>query len=232
MRCAISESPHAAKPQKTSTADAESRWLPRKPAHIKGSKMRNPSMISIGKYLSEFTTNCRTVGGHANCARPRQRWQLLPLRSIWKTTRGIAQSKMTGAMITIPAASMSHHFAQVPIETTTGRQNQSIGKNARPAMAMPELIIAVGAKAMSPNFAMLSGDASRLVTCDPMIDQPSSSERCDRGRDRIEADSKSVVGPEEMAVAKIDPMRIAGQTRLPRSKIRLSATPSRRPQWC
>src|SRR4029077_14099882 len=42
------ESPHPARPQKTSTADAESRWLPRKPAHIKGSKMKKQIRSRLG----------------------------------------------------------------------------------------------------------------------------------------------------------------------------------------
>jgi hypothetical protein len=37
----------------------------------------------------------------------------------------------------------------------------------------------------------------------------------------LEADSKDAVGLEEIALAKIDPMRIAGQIRSLRSKIRL-----------
>jgi hypothetical protein len=41
----------------------------------------------------------------------------------------------------------------------------------------------------------------------------------------LEADSKDAVGLEEIALAKIDPMRIAGQIRSLRSKIRLSARP-------
>jgi hypothetical protein len=41
----------------------------------------------------------------------------------------------------------------------------------------------------------------------------------------LEADSKDAVGLEEIALAKIDPMRIAGQTRSVRSKIRLNARP-------
>jgi len=41
----------------------------------------------------------------------------------------------------------------------------------------------------------------------------------------LESDSQSAMGLEVMAVAKIDPMRMAGQARLPRNKITLSATP-------
>jgi hypothetical protein len=37
--------PHTAIPQKMKTTVAAFRWLPRKPAHIKGSKMRNPSRL-------------------------------------------------------------------------------------------------------------------------------------------------------------------------------------------
>jgi hypothetical protein len=72
----------------------------------------------------------------------------------------VAQSKVTGAVITIPVASMSHHFAQVTVETATGSAKPRALATPGPSTARPELIIAVGAKAMSTNFAMLSGDAN------------------------------------------------------------------------
>jgi hypothetical protein len=53
----------------------------------------------------------------------------------------IAQSKMTGAMIT-PAASVSHHFAQVPIEMTGESAKPKALARTGAAMAMPELITA------------------------------------------------------------------------------------------
>jgi hypothetical protein len=71
----------------------------------------------------------------------------------------IAQSKMTGAMITIPAASVSHHFAQVPIEMTGELAKPKALVRTGAAMAMPELITAVGAKEMSANLATWIGDA-------------------------------------------------------------------------
>ena len=74
----------------------------------------------------------------------------------------IAQSKMTGAMITIPAASVSHHVAQVPIEMTGESAKPKALARTGAAMAMPELITAVGTEEMSANLATLSGDASVL----------------------------------------------------------------------
>ena len=38
------DKPHAARPQKMSAAVAASRWVPRNPAHINGSKIRKPGM--------------------------------------------------------------------------------------------------------------------------------------------------------------------------------------------
>src|SRR6187200_3407361 len=72
----------------------------------------------------------------------------------------VAQSKMTGVVITIPVASKSHHLAQATIDTAA--------ESARPnALAMPvpaavrvELIIAIGAKAMTINFMMSTGELS------------------------------------------------------------------------
>src|SRR6476660_6090685 len=51
-----------------------------------------------------------------------------------------------------------------------------------------------------------------LVTLRPTIDQPCSGECCNRGGDRIGVRFKSAMGLEVMVVAKIDPMRMAGQT--------------------
>src|SRR6266404_8257086 len=62
----------------------------------------------------------------------------------------IAQSTTTGAMTKVPAASASHQVNQVMEESEKPpRMN--------PARAMVELIIAVGAKEMIANFAILEG---------------------------------------------------------------------------
>ncbi|SEE45957.1 hypothetical protein SAMN05444164_8189 [Bradyrhizobium erythrophlei] len=68
----------------------------------------------------------------------------------------VAQSTMTGAITRAPAASTSH---QVNPATTESEKPDSL-MSVKPAKAMAELIIVVGAKEMIANFATPDGVAN------------------------------------------------------------------------
>src|SRR5208283_2902808 len=72
---------------------------------------------------------------------------------------------MTGAIMTTPAASASHHLVQV---WTASAKPESLA-TTRPATAIAELIIAVGAMAMSVNFAMRGAVANVLEPYDQRL---------------------------------------------------------------
>src|SRR5947199_10777051 len=65
----------------------------------------------------------------------------------------IAQSTTTGAITKVPAASPSHQVNQV----TTESEKLSLLERMNPARTMVELIIVVGAKEITANFAILEG---------------------------------------------------------------------------
>ena len=77
----------------------------------------------------------------------------------------VAQSTMTGAMISVPPASAS----QRAVHLATGLARPTSLARTRPAMAMAALIIAVGAKAMTANFATPSGVANVSRPCDQRL---------------------------------------------------------------
>src|ERR1700722_17791384 len=84
----------------------------------------------------------------------------------------IAQSTTAGAMITVPAASASHHVANV----TTGLPKLVPLARIEPAIAAVELIIAVGTREMIANLAMPRGVAKVLRPSDQrMINQTPAS---------------------------------------------------------
>src|SRR3954468_1760854 len=70
----------------------------------------------------------------------------------------VAQSTMTGAMIKVPATSASHQVTPVTTEPAT----QSFSPRMKAPIATAELIIAVGTKEMSENFAMPTGVSNVL----------------------------------------------------------------------
>jgi hypothetical protein len=77
----------------------------------------------------------------------------------------IVQSSTTGTMIKMPVVSASHQVIQV----MTGSAKAAAFARVKPARAMVELIIAVGAKEMSANFAMPEGVASVLGPFDQRL---------------------------------------------------------------
>src|SRR5580704_9537802 len=77
----------------------------------------------------------------------------------------VAQSTMTGAMISVPPASAS----QRAVHLATGLASPTSLARTRPAVAMVALIIAVGAKAMKANFATPSGVAKVSRPCDQRL---------------------------------------------------------------
>src|ERR1700692_4098419 len=107
----------------------------------------------------------------------------------------IAQSTMTGATITVPAASASHHVAQVDKVPADQAPAESAKPESlvrtRPAVAMAELIIAVGTKAMSANFAMPSGVAKVLRPYDQRLISHAPANAASVVPMPIEPDSKS-----------------------------------------
>src|SRR5580700_6324941 len=77
----------------------------------------------------------------------------------------VAQSTMTGAMSSVPAASAS----QRAVHLATGLARPTSLASTKPTVAMMALIIAVGAKAMRANFATPSGVAKVSRPCDQRL---------------------------------------------------------------
>src|SRR5215203_3463416 len=90
-----------------------------------------------------------------------------------KGRRGlVAQSTMTGAMTKEAAASASHQVAPVPTEPA----KPLFSPRMKAPIATAELIIAVGTKEMSANFAMPAGVSNVLRPFDqrPIIHAPAN----------------------------------------------------------
>src|SRR5512139_1339656 len=86
-----------------------------------------------------------------------------------------AHSTTTGAMIKVPVASISHQVTKV----TTESAKPILFARTKPASATLDLIIAVGAKEMNANLAMLEGVANVFGPFDqrPSSQAPTSAAR-------------------------------------------------------
>src|SRR3984957_19151583 len=115
----------------------------------------------------------------------------------------IAQSTMAGAIITVPAASANHHVTQVakdhaPVESSKPK----LLARTSPAMAMAELMIAVGAKQMTANFAMPRPAVNVLYPYDQRLISHAPANAASAVPRPMAPDSTSAVGvsaPEEIA---------------------------------
>src|ERR1700732_4149103 len=119
----------------------------------------------------------------------------------------IAQSTMTGAMTKVPAASASHQINQV----TTESEKLDLLARMNPAMAMVELIIAVGAKEMIANFAILEGVSNVWWPFDQRLISHVPANAARRVLIPTEPNSKS--DRPAMREGERDPTKIAGQSR-------------------
>src|SRR3984957_10105009 len=119
----------------------------------------------------------------------------------------VAQSTMTGAMISVPPASAS----QRAVHLATGLARPASLARTRPAMAAVALIIAVGAKTMRANFATPSGVAKVSRPCDQRLISQAPASAATGAPSAIQAASHEETLP--ASVAKKAPPKIAGQIR-------------------
>ena len=122
----------------------------------------------------------------------------------------IAQSTTTGAMIRPAAASASHQVTEVASHPA-GLPNSTSSAKIAPASAAAEPSIAVGAKAMSANFAA----PAAVSNVRRPFDQRLISQAPAPAATRVPTAAKPGVKKacEAMTPKANDPNRIAGQTR-------------------
>src|SRR5262249_38835928 len=152
------EKPHTAIATKRSAAVLALRRLPRKPVHIKGSKIRKPRRLRYGSGTSRsLMRSLPTSGLYATIPIMLARIETTTdsNRSHLEDLRqgSVAQSTTTGAITKVPAASASHQVSQVTRESGKLR----LLARMNPAKTMVELIIVVGAKEMIANFTTVDG---------------------------------------------------------------------------
>ena len=119
----------------------------------------------------------------------------------------VAQSTMTGAMISVPPASAS----QRAVHLATGLARPTSLARTRPTVAMAALIIAVGAKAMRANFATPSGVAKVSRPCDQRSISQAPASAATGVPSAMQMASERP--PPPTAVEKNAPSKIAGQIR-------------------
>ena len=119
----------------------------------------------------------------------------------------VAQSTMTGTMISVAPASASHRA----VHLATGLARPTSLARTRPTMAMVALIIAVGAKAMRANFATPSGGANVSRPCDQRLISQAPASAAIGVPSAIQPASDNA--PPSTAVEKNPPTKIAGQIR-------------------
>src|ERR1700733_8304555 len=116
-----------------------------------------------------------------------------------------AHSKMAGAMIRVPAASVSHKVVQA----AAGRAHSTLLARIRPAVATEELMIAVGPAAISANFMTPSGVANVSRPPDQRLASAAPASAASGAPTAMKAASTGE--PFATALEKNAPTAIAGQ---------------------
>src|SRR5258708_34979575 len=119
----------------------------------------------------------------------------------------VAQSTMTGALISVPLASANHRAVHAAI----GLVRLTSLASTRPTMAMVALITAVAPKAMRANFATPSGVTNVSRPCDQRLISHAPASAATGVPSAIQAASDSE--PLPTAGEKNAPTKIAGQIR-------------------
>src|SRR6516165_194880 len=139
-------------------------------------------------------------------------------RHLPKRYGGMAHSKMSGASRRLPATSASNQVAQV----AAGPAKPMSLDSTRPAVAVDELMSAIGTTQTSAKRAAPAGIAKASRSPERSITQaPAAAASGTPTAIQHDAASELVV----TAVAKNAPVTSAGHTRLPRNRMRASATP-------
>src|SRR5262249_2977101 len=118
-----------------------------------------------------------------------------------------AQSKTNGTMIIVPAASASHQM----IHLTKVSDKFTVFITEKPASAMIELIIAVGTKEMTANFATAEGVVNVFWPLDQRQINSAPADAASNVPTATHPDSRSDRPPIKKGVCAAT--KIAGQTR-------------------